>query len=287
MKNESQPADEWLRQARQRLKPVSDTPALDADLLLAHILNTTRSHLITHDNLLLNASQREKADALLEQRQTGAPLPYLLGEWDFYGLTFRVTPDVLIPRPETELLVEMGLAWLKDHPQAVDALDAGTGTGCIGISLAANHPSLHVWGTDLSPAALAIARENAQHHHLQERVRFIHADLFPPSPQTFSLIVANLPYIPSARLPQLPVSAHEPLSALDGGMDGLRVIVRLLDEAPRRLSTPGLLLAEIDVSHASAALEHARACFPQAESAIHRDLAGRERVLRVQTGREN
>ncbi|MCX8024519.1 MAG: peptide chain release factor N(5)-glutamine methyltransferase, partial [Thermanaerothrix sp.] len=190
---------------------------------------------------------------------------------------------VLIPRPENEVLVEYALRWLHENPSRRMAIDVGTGSGCIAISLAHHIPDLKVLALDRSRAALRVARENVIHHNLVNRVRLVQSDLLSPIGLITDLICANLPYIPSPRLPALKVAQFEPLEALDGGPEGLDFIRCLLEQAPSRLSTGGLLLVEIDASQADRLPSLARSFFPHARIEIHPDLAGLPRLLVIQT----
>ncbi|MBU0510801.1 MAG: peptide chain release factor N(5)-glutamine methyltransferase [Chloroflexi bacterium] len=264
---------------------LSATPSLDAQVLLAHITGKPRAWVLAHPEAALDAGQRQALAAALTRLESGEPLPYVLGHWEFYGLDFSIDPAVLIPRPETEVLVETALEWLKAHPRNRHIADVGTGSGCIAVTLAVHVPNLHVTATDISPAALQIARANAHKHHVAERIEFIHADLLdlrlPPS--AFSLIAANLPYIPTETLHDLEIFGREPTLALDGGPDGLNLISRLMHSGPRYLDPGGLLLVEIEASQGSAALTLARKAFLAAKISLHPDLAGLDRLIRVET----
>jgi release factor glutamine methyltransferase len=188
---------------------------------------------------------------------------------------------VLIPRPETELLVERAIAWLQSHPDQRYAADVGTGSGCIGIALAVNVPDLQVMAIDISSDALEMARRNAIKNGVGQRMEFACCDLFPPEAE-FDLIVANLPYIPTKTLQKLPIFGSEPTVALDGGADGLDLIQRLLTAAPDRLVPGGLLLMEIEASEGPSALSLACDVFAESEIHLHKDLAGRDRILEIQ-----
>jgi release factor glutamine methyltransferase len=215
----------------------------------------------------------------------------VLGCWEFYGLELIVSPEVLIPRPETESLVETALGWLRRPGSAIrKCVDIGTGSGCIAIALALNAPNLVLTATDISSTALAIAHANAHKLHVLDRIHFVEADLL-ASPalvaQRFDLLVANLPYIPTWTLHQLEVFDHEPSLALDGGPDGLAVIRRLLETAPAHLAEGGALLLEIEASQGKSALALARAAFPKsafpyADIQVLPDLAGKDRLLAIQ-----
>jgi release factor glutamine methyltransferase len=264
-----------------RLEKCSDTPGLDAQGLLARVLDRPRSWVMAHPEISLTRKRAAALDMMVVRLESGDPFPYVLGRWKFFSLEFEVTPDVLIPRPETELLVERAIAWLKTHPGLRHAADVGTGSGCIGISLAVNIPDLQVLASDISSRALKLARRNAMENAVEQRMEFICCDLFPPEIQ-FDLIVANLPYIPTKTLHKLPIYGSEPTLALDGGSDGLDLIRRLLTCAPDRLVPGGLLLMEIEASEGPAALSLACDIFAEAEIHLHKDLAGRDRILEVQ-----
>ena len=258
-------------------------------MLLAHVLETSRAVLIAHHERPLTPAQLDQYQALVRRRAANYPLPYLTGRIEFYGLEFEVTPDVLIPRPETETLVDLAL---RRRPARV--VDVGTGSGCIAVSLAVHLPEVTVYAVDVSPAALAIARRNAERHGVAERVRLLAGDLLGPLPGPLDLIVSNPPYVPTDERAALPASVrdHEPRLALDGGPDGLALVRRLLAQAPAVLRNPapvtgcpgGGLLIEIGANQGEAASRLARAFFPHATVRVHPDLAGRDRVLEVQMG---
>lgn len=267
-----------------RLEKTSDTPGLDAQVLLERVLEKPRAWVLAHPETPLTGVRLAALESLVERLEGSEPLPYVLGRWEFFGLEFAVTPDVLIPRPETELLVERALGGLKrsrvaDRP--LRALDIGTGSGCIAVALAVNAPALSLVATDISSAALEVARRNAAAHAVAERIEFACCDLFPADGR-FDLITANLPYIPSDTLRSLPIYGREPTLALDGGADGLALIRRLLTGAPERLAPGGLLLVEIEASQGAAALSLAYDAFSEVQIHLHKDLAGRDRLLEVQ-----
>jgi release factor glutamine methyltransferase len=264
-----------------RLEKTSDTPGLDAEVVLAHLLEKPRSWVMAHPEAALTGDDPDTLETLVARLERGEPLPYVLGSWEFFGLEFEVSDAVLIPRPETELLVERAIAWLQSHPGFDHVADIGTGCGCIGIALAANVPGLKVASTDISPQALEIARRNAVKNGVAAQIEFIRQDLFPPDSK-FNLIVSNPPYIPTDTLQKLPIFGREPTLALDGGADGLGLIRRILNEAPVRLAPGGLLLMELEASEGSAVLSIAYDIFSEAEIHLHKDLAGRERLLEIQ-----
>jgi len=207
-------------------------------------------------------------DALLARRVSREPLPYILGTREFFGLYFAVDPRVLIPRPETELLVERALGLASRVSSSSGALciaDIGTGSGCIAIALAVHLPHACLYATDVSADALAVAQRNAATHGVASRIRFLWGDLLSPLPQPVHLIVANLPYIAAQEWETLPpeVGRFEPRGALDGGPDGLDLVRWLLRQAPAYLLPGGALLLEIGASQGEAVTKLARAAFPQ------------------------
>jgi len=275
--------------------------SLDAQVLLAHVLGKPRAWVMAHPEVVLTDDQTQALEMARARVEGGEPLPYVLGRWEFFGLDFVVTPDVLIPRPETELLVEQALeGWLSSkseirnallcrNPKSEirNALDVGTGSGCIAIALAVHVPELHITATDMSSAALVVARANAQKHGVADRIQFLQADLLNVPRSTChvercDLIVANLPYIPTGTLKTLEVYGKEPSLALDGGPDGLAFIRRLLQDAPGHLTPSGRVLLEIEASQGEAVRTLGRTIFPDAEVDILPDLAGHDRVLRIQ-----
>jgi release factor glutamine methyltransferase len=264
-----------------RLKKNSETASLDAQVLVSHVLRQSSAWVLAHPENTIPDSKVDKLERLAFRLEGGEPLPYVLGRWEFFGLDFLVTPDVLIPRPETELLVERALAWLDRHPGQRRAADIGTGSGCIGIALAANMPDLQVMASDLSAEALKLAQKNAINNGVAGRMVYMCCDLFPPELQ-FDLIVANLPYIPTQTLSRLPIYGREPTMALDGGEDGLKLIRRLLNAAPERLAPGGYLLMELEESEGLSALSLANNAFTEAEIHLHKDLAGHNRILEIQ-----
>ncbi len=267
--------------------PLKKVSKFDLQVLLADLRGQPVAWVMAHPEATLTPDQMNAWKAGLGKLRRGVPLPYVLGHWEFYKLELIVSPDVLIPRPETELLVETALAWIHNPVMAIrNCIDVGTGSGCIAVALAVNAPNLTITITDISSSALAIAHANAQKHDILERIRFLEADLLEHpalAAQRFDLLVANLPYIPTWTLRQLEVYDHEPSLALDGGPDGLVLIRRLLDTAPDHLSRGGALLLEIEASQGNAVLDLARQTFPKAKSQVLPDLAGKDRLLAIRT----
>lgn len=271
-----------------RLEKTSDTPGLDAQVLLARFMEKPRSWVLAHPDESLDPNKLAELERQVARLVGGEPLPYILGTWEFFGLEFDVTPDVLIPRPETELLVEKAIAWLQASCPEIrtkNVVDVGTGSGCIAVALAVNVPEITITATDVSPAALKVARRNAEKMGVAGRITFLESDLFsnPAIPDRVSIIVGNLPYIPTKTMQRTSVFGREPTLALDGGSDGLDLIRRLLLDSPSRLIAGGLLLIEIEASEGLALLSLASNIFPNASIRLHKDLAGNDRLLEIQT----
>ena len=271
-----------------RLASVSDTPDLDASVLIAHIINKPRTWVMAHPELTLTTEQQNQLNESLMRLENGEPFPYVLGHWEFFGLDFEITPDVLIPRPETELLVEKAIVWLQESPVRRTVADIGTGSGAIAVALAANVPDADILATDISSDALQVAKRNSIKHGVSERIEFIECDLLPTDPSSFilhhsslDLLCANLPYIPTHTLSQLPIFGREPTVALDGGADGLELILRLLNIAPEWLAPNALILLEIEATLGIQAFNLAYDLFNQAEIHLHQDLTGRDRLLEI------
>jgi len=216
-------------------------------------------------------------------RDRGEPLPYILGRWEFFGLQFKVSPAVLIPRPETEFLVEHALSWLKKNPTRRNAADVGIGSAAISASLLSRVPDLKVTGIDSSFAALVVAKFNLSAQGVATRAHLIQADLLSACRGPFDLVCANLPYIPTGTLSGLEVFQKEPALALDGGVDGLRLIERLLADAPRWLASAGLILLEIEAGQGETAPALARSYFPAADIRLSTDLAGFPRLISIES----
>jgi len=273
---------EALRLGRVHLHQ-SPSPALDARLLLEHVLQRNHAYLIAHDNAPLNPDKEAIYRALLKRAAAGEPIPYLIGHAPFMGLDFKVSHHVLIPRPETEQLVEIAIAWGKDKG-AIRIADVGTGSGCIATSLAHYLPQAEIIAVDVSPQALEIAAANVI-RHAPGQVGLVRGDLLAPIAGGLDLIAANLPYIAGHEWPTLPigVKSYEPTLALHGGEDGLELIRELLPQAAERLRPGGLMLLEIGWQQGDPVAALARKWFPAADVMVRVDFAGHDRIVAVQT----
>jgi release factor glutamine methyltransferase len=256
-----------------------ESPRLDAEVLLAHALGATRMQLILDAKRPLAPAELARFRDLVKRRRVHEPVAYLLGHREFYGREFRVDARVLVPRPDTETLVEVALARTRACSMSMRALDLCTGSGCVAISLARERPTSRVTAIDLSDDALAVARENA--HRLGAfNVAFARGDLFAPSAGArFDIVTANPPYIPSAEIATLmsDVRDFEPRVALDGGDDGLAIVRRIVDDAPSHLVPRGVLAIEVGAGEAPAVRELFARAFDEVE--VARDYARIERVV--------
>jgi release factor glutamine methyltransferase len=229
----------------------SESPRLDEELLLAEARHCQRIDLYTQFDSVADERQRTAFRELVRRRAEGTPVAYLLGRREFYSLSFRVTPDVLIPRPETEFVVVTLLDLVRDYPasQPLRIADVGTGSGILAICAARQVDQAQITATDISAAALEVAKANASDHDVAQRIDFVHGDLLghTPADQRFDFIISNPPYVSHQELEQLSpgVKHHEPREALDGGPEGMSVISRLAAEAGQRLKPGGWLLCEI------------------------------------------
>lgn len=279
-----------IRWTDERFKKESlATPRLDAEVLLAHTLGVTRVWLYTHFDQPLERGELARFKKLIQRRIRREPLAYIVGQREFWSLPFKVTPDVLIPRPETEILVAEALRVLSPPEQierSFRVLEIGTGSGAVSIVLAKELSSASVVATDLSPKTLSIAEENAVKFGVRERIIFLKGDLFDPLEKEwrFELVITNPPYIPKDQFPSLQpeVRDFEPRTALDGGRDGLAFYRRALPKVGRFLNPGGWFLAEIGAGQEEEVRRIAEKN-PELDSfAFVTDLAGIKRVFRAQ-----
>jgi release factor glutamine methyltransferase len=261
----------------------SETPRLDTEILLAHARGCRRIELYTRFDDVLTEKERTTMRDLVRRRAQSEPVAYLVGHREFFGLDFRVTPAVLIPRPDTETLVVELLDVAKSLP-APRILDVGTGSGCIAIAAAVNQAAAQVTATDSSEGALSIARENAESHHVVDRVRFLSGDLFGPvGNERFDIVASNPPYIADHEKETLmnDVRKYEPHSALFAGPTGLEILFRLISEAPNHLVPSGALMVEISPEQASTVMERMESTGRYSGIRVIKDLPGQARVVRA------
>jgi release factor glutamine methyltransferase len=261
-----------------------DTPRLEAEVLLGHVLGLTRAQIHAHLGRRLDAAELESYYELVERRRQHEPVAYIIGHKEFYGLDFCVDRRVLIPRPETELLVEKGLeiGQVASHPLTI--ADVGTGCGAMAISLAVNLPQAIIYALDVSFEALEVTALNCGRYRVEKHVHLLQGDLLSPLPEPVDLIVANLPYVSGAEWEQLPrtITAYEPRSALDGGPDGLNAIRRLLAQVQSYLKPQATILLEIGAAQGAAVTNLAGRHFPAAIVEVAQDYAGLDRMVVVE-----
>lgn len=271
--------------AGQRLAKTSESPRLDAKLLLCAILGCTHEYLVLHPQQALTDAQSRQFRDWVNQRVFGVPIAYLLGKQPFYDLEFIVTPDVLIPRPETEGLVERAIAWAnKRNEPDVAIVDVGVGSGAIALTLAKHLPQTTVYGIDISDAVLRVARQNEVALGLAGRVHWMQGDLLAPlvaSRQKFDLIIANLPYISTDEMIGLAVAEYEPHLALHGGQDGLDPFRKLLADAPEILQPRGCIMLEVGFAQGQAVANIAKEHIDNADIGVEQDFAALDRYVVV------
>lgn len=273
---------DWLKKARTHIDAASQEPASSINALIGFVLNKPVHFGISHPETSLSPAEETWLNVLLDRLLSGEPLAYLIGRQEFFGIDFKVTPDVLIPRPETELLVEKAVDWLQTKRGNVLVADVGTGSGCIAAAIGRQIPSARIVGTDFSYNALQIAKKNIQSLELENRISLVQSDLMASLQYHFDCICANLPYIPTEILSALRVKKFEPLAALDGGHDGLKYFGPLLYQTRSRLKPDGQVLLEIEATRSQAMIDLAALVFPSASIRIHNDLAGLPRLVQIQ-----
>lgn len=257
---------------------------LEAEILLAHTLKISRAHLLARLGDPVQDAAAAQFAGMVARRAQREPIAYIVGHQEFYGLELLVDRRVLIPRPETEHVVELALGALKKvpHPEPV-IVDVGTGSGAIALALAHHTSRTRIIATDISPDALVVAQMNASRLNLAERVEFRHTDLLEGVSEPIDILTANLPYIPLEREAQLPreIREYEPRLATIGGLDGLSIIRRLLKQAPQHMTRAGVVFLEISEEQGDEAKALAQALLPTAQVEVHRDLEGLDRVVEV------
>ncbi len=260
-----------------------DAPRLTAEVVLAHARGVTRTQLLAQPDGLLTPDQLARVERDLDRLVHGEPLAYVVGHREFYDVDLLTDARALIPRPETECLIEHALKAFADHPAPLIA-DVGTGCGAIAVTLARHLPRAHVIATDLSFDALELARENAQRIGVADRIEFRAGSLLEPITETLDLLAANLPYIDDKDWPYLAktIRGHEPKMAFVGGPDGLDLVRGLLHDAPRVTHLDSVILLEIGAYQGDAVTEIARQHFPRAYIEIKPDYAGLDRLAVIE-----
>ena len=277
-----------LRQAREKLQAsVVEDPGFESEYLLRHTLGYTREGLLIALDSDISSSDHLRFASIIDRRAAGEPSAYITGHKEFYGLDFNIDSRALVPRPETELLVELSLEFAarRAGKEGLNIAEVGVGCGAISIALAVHLPDARVVATDISPAALKLASENISRHRVEDRVTLLEGDLLQPVSGPIDILVSNPPYIPSAQLASLPreIRDHEPRVALDGGEDGMAVIERLIRQAKDKLRPGGAMFIEIGWDLGKRALACSLELWPESDASITPDLAGLDRVLTLRS----
>lgn len=261
-------------------------PRLEAEIMLTDVLSIPRHQLYAVQDQNLLPDIKASLNNLIKRRVEREPLAYILGHREFYGIDLIVSPAVMIPRPETELLIERAMLIClerMDHEEPLVIADIGTGCGGICINLAIHIPQARIFATDLYPNVFEVTKANIRKHMVEERITLLHGDLLTPIDSMINVIVANLPYVPSLRLKHLsPEVQKEPREALDGGLDGLGIIQRLLLQATDKLSKDGIILLEVDPELVGQLKRIALKLFPDAITSVEQDLAGMDRIFVIE-----
>ncbi|MDA1127953.1 MAG: peptide chain release factor N(5)-glutamine methyltransferase [Chloroflexi bacterium] len=274
-----------VQETHRRLE-AADIPdaRLEAEVLVTNVMHLPRQAIFSEQESEVSAQQQATLDSLLERRFSREPLAYILGQREFYGINVMVNPAVLIPRPETEGLVEHALFMALMGMESTDLTiaDVGTGSGAIAINLAIHLPAARVFAVDVADEVLDVASFNIRAHGVADRVSLAIGDLLDAVPEPVDLIVANLPYIPTGRIPTLqPEVQKEPALALDGGPDGLDLVRRLLTQAEDKLKDHGIILLELDPEQVPIVQELALRHFPEGATSVEQDLARMDRILAI------
>jgi len=274
-----------LQDTHQKLEAAGIPDArLEAEVLVMSVMRMARQSIFAEQETEVSAQQQEALDGLLARRYQREPLAYILGMREFYGINVVLTPAVLIPRPETEGLVEHALfmAMMGMESRELTIADVGTGSGAIAINLAIHLPAARIFAVDVADAVLDVAAYNIRAHGVGDRVKLGIGDMLEAVPEPVDLIVANLPYIPTDRIPTLqPEVQQEPVLALDGGPDGLDLIRRLLIQAEDKLKPNGIILLEMDPEQIPVVQQLALQHFPEGSTSVEQDLAGMDRILTI------
>ncbi len=274
-----------IQDTHQKLEAAGIPDArIEAEVLVMNVMRMARQSIFAEQETEVTEQQQSALNAFLERRFEREPLAYILGQREFYGINVALTPAVLIPRPETEHLVENALemALMGMESTELSIADVGTGSGVIAINLAIHLPGAKIFAVDVDDAVLDVAAYNIRGHSVGDRVSLRIGDLLDAVPEPVDLIVANLPYIPTGRIPTLqPEVQKEPVLALDGGPDGLDLIRRLLVQAEDKLKPSGIILLEMDPDQVPVVQELALNHFPEGSTSVEKDLAGMDRILTI------
>jgi release factor glutamine methyltransferase len=272
---------QWRKVSYSRLADYSSDADIEILAILKNLLNKNTAWILANPDHIISPNEVEILDNRLERLIQGEPLAYIIKQIEFFTQTFYIENSVLIPRPETELLVEKALDWCGIQSKSVRLIDIGTGSGCIGLSILKYFPNMKGFGVDVSLSALRIAKKNKELLNINSFF-LIKSDLLTAIKGKFDLVCANLPYIPSISLRDLKVSKFEPSIALDGGISGLEIIYKLLDQLNGRVNESGLILFEIQFDQAEQVSQYAKDVFPNSEISIIKDYSGHDRIISIE-----
>ncbi len=272
---------DWRYQSRIKLAEVSETAEIEINAVLCKVLSRNLPWCLANSNFFLEPNLIEELNKKIKSLMDGVPLAYVLGEIEFFGLNFFIDENVLIPRPETELMVETAIEWIDNHENAEKLVDVGCGSGAIIISLLKKFPDKKGWAVEISRAALNVSKKNMKIHEINN-LDFIQMDCLKGMHTKFDVITANLPYIPGDILKEMQVSKYEPEIALNGGKEGLEVINKLIDQIPTHLNSPGLTLLEIQYDQAEKIVHKLQDSLPEAVVSIIKDYSNHDRIVKVE-----
>ncbi|PKO07390.1 MAG: peptide chain release factor N(5)-glutamine methyltransferase [Chloroflexi bacterium HGW-Chloroflexi-3] len=272
---------DWRYQSRKILFAISETADIEVNAILCKVLNKDLAWCLANSNFVLDQPTVIELNRKFQSLLTGIPLPYVLGTIEFFGNQFFVDENVLIPRPETELLVETAIEWINRHDKTKKVVDVGCGSGVIIISLLNHFSQIKGFGIDISRRALNISKRNKKNHGI-EHLELVQMDCLSGIGSKVDVIVANLPYIPEDYLRDLKVSKYEPDLALNGGQDGLMIINTLIDQIPSHLNSPGLALLEIQFDQSARVIQKAKNCIPNAAISIIKDYSSHDRIIKIE-----
>jgi len=275
-----------LSWTQNQLRFSADDYSVEAEILIKHALKIDKVLLYSSLNASTNEGDFQALNALVNRRVSGEPISYITGYREFYGLELMVSPAVLVPRQETESLVEKAIEFLQNNNTngIRTIVDVGTGSGAIAIAISSQLPLAKIYATDKYSSALAVARTNVKRQRARPNIQLIQCDLLIGLREKFDMIVSNLPYIPTDDIPQLPLEVQaEPIQALDGGSDGLALIARLIEQAPQYLKSHGYLCIEVSPQQVPDILSMAHSSMPDCTTEIIKDLYGSARIVAIKT----
>ncbi len=272
---------DWRYQSRKILSEISETAEIEVNAILSNVLHTDLAWCLANSNFVLDQNKVDELNEKLKSLIVGIPLPYVLGKKEFFGLDFFIDENVLIPRPETELLVETAIEWIHRFDKTRKVVDVGCGSGVIIMSLLKRFSQIKGFGIDISRNALNVSKRNKEYHGT-ENLEFVQMDCLSGISAKFDVIVANLPYIPEDYLSDLKVSKFEPDLALNGGKDGLLIINKLIEQIPSHLNSPGLALLEIQFDQSACVIQKAHRFLPNAAISVLKDYSFHNRIIKIE-----